>query len=92
MEHWASPVSQEYVPESPGSRLWMRRCWRAPFLLRSYLGPALTVSPFLTQVTVASDSEMVQERVTVSPSRAVVLWGFSRIRTGDTEKPVAQFT
>lgn len=85
--HCASPVSQVYVPESSGTRLWMWSWWNAPLFFRSYLRPALIGTVFLIQVIVALGSEMVQARVTVSPSNATVLCGFSRISTVNMEDP-----
>ena len=81
--HCASPVSQVYVPESSGTILWIRSCWDAPFFFRSYLGPSLMAMLFLLQMTVPLGSEMVQARVTVSPSNARVLCGFSNISTAN---------
>lgn len=85
--HCASPVSQVYVPESSGARLWMQSWWNAPLFFRSYLRPALIGTVFLIQVIVALGSEMVQARVTVSPSNATVLCGFSRISTVNMRNP-----
>ena len=85
--HCASPVSQVYIPESSGTRLWIRSCWNAPFFLRSYLRPALMAVLFLIQVTLALESEMVQARVTVSPSTATVSCGFSSISTVNMGNP-----
>lgn len=85
--HCVSPVSQVYVPESSGSRLWIRSWWNAPFFFRSYLRLALMAVLFLIQVTVAFGSEMVQARVTVSPSIATVLCGFSSISTENMGHP-----
>lgn len=81
--HCSSPVSHVYVPESSGIRLWIRSWWNAPLFFRSYLRPAWMVMLFLLQVTVAFGSEMVQARVTVSPSNARVLCGFSSISTAN---------
>lgn len=81
--HWASPVSQVYVPESSGTRLWIRSWWSAPLFLKSYLRPGWMAMLFLVQVTVALGSEMVQARVTVSPSNPRVLCGFSNISTAN---------
>ena len=49
----ASPVLQEYVPESSGTRLWIRSCSDIPFFLRSYLKSGLMATLFLVHVTVA---------------------------------------
>lgn len=85
--HRASPVSQVYVPESSGTRLWIRSWWNPPLFRRSYLRPALMATLFLIQVTAALGSEMVQARVTVSPSNATVLCGFSSISTVNMGNP-----
>lgn len=85
--HCTSPVSQVYVPESSGTRLWIRSWWDAPLFLRSYFRPAWMATLFLFQVTVALGSEMVQASVTVSPSNATVLCGFSSISTGSMGNP-----
>lgn len=82
--HCASPVSQVYVPASSATRLWIRSWWNASFFFRSYLRPAWRATLFLIQVTLPLGSEMVQAKVTVSPSNAIVLCGFSNISTANT--------
>lgn len=82
--HCASPVSQVYVPASSATRLWIRSWWNAAFFFRSYLRPAWRATLFLIQVTLPLGSEMVQAKVTVSPSNATVLCGFSNISTANT--------
>lgn len=84
--HCASPVSQVYVPESSSTRLWIQSWWNAPFFFRSYLRPARMATLFLIQLTVALGSEMQQARVTISPSNATVLSGFSNISTANMRK------
>lgn len=76
-----SPVSQEYIPESSGSVSWMSRRLSLPFLRVSYLSLFSRGMLFLLHVTGVVRSEVVQDKVAVSPSMMTVSRGFFSMST-----------
>lgn len=76
-----SPVSHEYIPVSRGSTSWISSRLTFPSLRIPYLSPFWRGIWLRLQVTGVVKSEVVQDKVAISPSMITTSLGFSSNKT-----------